>query len=77
VEVSTFWREPSPPFGRRVLRGRRRRESLLFTQSVLLVPLFPALPLPDPSLLLASRSLLLPRCAARALGLGAWAGRTP
>jgi hypothetical protein len=52
-----------------------RRESLLLAQPKLLTPLFPALSPPD-SLLLARRPLLLPplRCA-RALGLGAWAGR--
>jgi hypothetical protein len=61
---------------RRVLRGRRRRESLLLAQPVFLVPLFPALPPPDPSLLRAHHSLLLPPlCRARAIGLGAWAGR--
>jgi hypothetical protein len=57
---------------RRVLRGRRRGESLLLAQPVFFVPLFPAHPPPDPSLLLARRSLLLPllrRARARARGV--------
>jgi hypothetical protein len=61
---------------RRILRGRRGRESLLLAQPEFLVPLLPALPPPDPSLLLARRPLLLPPLRPRALGLGAWAGRT-
>jgi hypothetical protein len=44
----------------RVLRGRQGRKSLLLAQSVLLVPLFPVLPPPDPPLLLARRPLLQP-----------------
>jgi hypothetical protein len=62
---------------RRVLRGRRGRESLLLAQPEFLVPLFPVLLSPDPSLLLARRSLLLPPLrSACVLRLGAWAGRT-
>jgi hypothetical protein len=45
---------------RRVLRSRRGRESLLLAQSVLLIPLLPALPPPDSLLLPACRPLLLP-----------------
>jgi hypothetical protein len=44
----------------RVLRGHQGREPLLLAQPIFLVPLFPALPPPDPSLLLACRPLLLP-----------------
>jgi hypothetical protein len=62
---------------RRVLRGRRGRESLLLAQPEFLVPLSPTPPPPDPSLLLTRRLLLLPPLRrARTLGLGAWAGRT-
>jgi hypothetical protein len=51
---------------RRVLRGHRGRKSLLLAQPVLLVPLFPALPPPDPPLLLGCRPLLHPPlCRAR------------
>jgi hypothetical protein len=61
----------------RVLRSRWGRESLLLAQLELLTPLFPALPSPDPILLLARRPLLFPLLRrARALVLGAWAGRT-
>jgi hypothetical protein len=59
--------------GRRVLRSRRGRESLLLAQSELLTLLFPALPSPDPLLLLARRPLLFPplhRARARAQGMG-------
>jgi hypothetical protein len=80
-----------PPFGkspspialllllvrRRVLRSRRGGESQLLAQPKLLTPLFPALPSPDPRLFLVRHPLLLPPLRpARALGLGAWAGRT-
>jgi hypothetical protein len=62
---------------RRVLRGRWGRESLLLAQLEFLIPLFLALPPPDPSLLLTRRSLLIPPLhRARALGLRAWAGQT-
>jgi hypothetical protein len=44
---------------RRVLRGHRGREPLLLAQPVFLVPLFPALLPPEPSLLLACRPPLL------------------
>jgi hypothetical protein len=50
---------------------------LLLTQPEFLVHLLPALPPPDPALLLARRLLLLqPLRRARALRLGAWAGQT-
>jgi hypothetical protein len=84
VQAPIFQRRPAPIAlffhlfpRRRVLRGRRRGESLLLAQPVFFVPLFPALPPLDPSLLLARHSLLLPLLRhARALRLGEWAGRT-
>jgi hypothetical protein len=84
VQAPTSWGELAPVallfvflLRRRILRCRRGRESLLLTQLKLLTPLFPALPPPDPLLLLARRPLLLPPLRrARALGLGTWAGQT-
>jgi hypothetical protein len=58
---------------RRVLLSRRGRESLLLTQPELLTLLFPALPSPDPLLLLARRPLMFPplsRARAQAQGVG-------
>jgi hypothetical protein len=50
---------------------------LLLAQPELFVPLLPVLPPPDPPLLLTRHPLLFPQLRlARALGLGAWAGRT-
>jgi hypothetical protein len=47
-------------------------KSLLLVQPKFFIPLLPAFPPPDPSLLLARRQLLLlPLCRARALELGA------
>jgi hypothetical protein len=77
--------ESSPPIAllllflarRRILRSRQGRESLLLAQPELLTLLFPALPLPDPLLLLARRPLLFsPLCCVRALRIEAWADRT-
>jgi hypothetical protein len=51
------------------------RESLLLAKPVFLIPLFPALPPPDPSLLLARRPLLLPPLRrARAVSGRGWVG---
>jgi hypothetical protein len=59
---------------RRVLRSRRGGESQLLAQLELLTSLFPALPSPDPLLLLARRPLLLPllrrACARSGSGRG-------
>jgi hypothetical protein len=65
---------------RRVLRGHRRRESLLLTQPVFLVPLFPPPGAPTAGSFAPSCVPLTPAPAdvprARTLRLGAWAGRT-
>jgi hypothetical protein len=61
---------------RRVLRRHRGRGPLLLAQLKLFISLLPALPAPDPPLLLPRRPLLFPPLRhAHAPGLGLWAGR--